>query len=111
MQAALSSTALIIISTAAREHRSISSQPSIPDGRTVVNTRLQPMLLTDNAVDANCAWSSRNGAHRLVGWQCGSRTTQRSALVETETTLIDTNQVSEQTFGYDDSVPFNNQTT
>lgn len=30
-------------------------------------------------------------------------------LIETTTTLMDTNQVSKQTFGYDDSVPFNNQ--
>src|SRR5688500_17194366 len=30
-------------------------------------------------------------------------------LVETATTLVDSNQVSKQTFGYDDSVPFNNQ--
>jgi YD repeat-containing protein len=30
-------------------------------------------------------------------------------LIETDTTLMDTNQVSKQTFGYDDSVPFNNR--
>jgi RHS repeat-associated protein len=30
-------------------------------------------------------------------------------VVETDTTLSDTNQVSKQTFAYDDSVPFNNQ--
>src|SRR6266508_743530 len=30
-------------------------------------------------------------------------------LVETVTTLTDTNQVSKQTFGYDDTVPYNNQ--
>lgn len=30
-------------------------------------------------------------------------------LTETTTTLLDTNQVSKQTFGYDDTVPYNNQ--
>ncbi len=30
-------------------------------------------------------------------------------LIETDTTLMDTNQVSKQTFGYDDAVPFNNR--
>ena len=30
-------------------------------------------------------------------------------LIETDTTLSDTNQVTKQTFDYDDSVPFNNQ--
>lgn len=32
-----------------------------------------------------------------------------SRLTETVTTLLDTNQVSKQTFGYDDTVPYNNQ--
>lgn len=30
-------------------------------------------------------------------------------LTQTTTTLLDTNQVSKQTFGYDDTVPYNNQ--
>ena len=29
--------------------------------------------------------------------------------METDTTLVDTNQVSKQVFGYDDSLPYNNQ--
>jgi RHS repeat-associated protein len=47
-----------------------------------------------------------------LGWQ---GTSQNDAppndprVIETVTTLVDTNQVSKQTFGYDDTVPFNNR--
>jgi RHS repeat-associated protein len=44
-------------------------------------------------------------------WTGGSTTAPPNDVRSTEaiTTLSDTNQVSKQTFGYDDSVPFNNQ--
>ncbi len=47
-----------------------------------------------------------------VSWWTGSAAQEPPndpRLVETDSTLVDTNQVSKQTFGYDDSVPFNNQ--
>ncbi|HEY0761036.1 MAG TPA: RHS repeat-associated core domain-containing protein [Pyrinomonadaceae bacterium] len=44
-------------------------------------------------------------------WTAGSSTAPPNdvRLTETVTTLSDTNQVSKQTFGYDDTVPYNNQ--
>jgi hypothetical protein len=44
-------------------------------------------------------------------WTGGSSTAPPNdvRLAETISTLVDTNQVSKQTFGYDDTVPFNNQ--
>ena len=44
-------------------------------------------------------------------WTGGSSTAPPNdvRLAETVTTLADTNQLSKQTFGYDDTVPFNNQ--
>jgi RHS repeat-associated protein len=47
-----------------------------------------------------------------VGWWTGTSSQEPPndpRLVETDTTLMDTNQVSKQMFGYDDSVPYNNQ--
>jgi len=47
-----------------------------------------------------------------VGWWTGSSSQEPPndpRLIETDTTLVDSNQVSKQTVGYDDSVPFNNQ--
>lgn len=47
-----------------------------------------------------------------VSWWAGGSSTEPPndvRLAETVTTLADTNQVSKQTFGYDDTVPFNNQ--
>lgn len=47
-----------------------------------------------------------------VSWWTGSSAAEPPndpRLTETDTTVVDTNQVSKQTFGYDDSVPFNNQ--
>src|ERR1043165_8031510 len=47
-----------------------------------------------------------------VSWWTGGAATAPPndvRLAETITTLADTNQVSKQTFGYDDTVPFNNQ--
>lgn len=47
-----------------------------------------------------------------VSWWSGSADAEPpndARLKETITTLVDTNQVSKQRFGYDDSVPFNNQ--
>jgi len=47
-----------------------------------------------------------------VSWWTGGASTAPPndvRLAETVTTLADTNQVAKQTFGYDDTVPFNNQ--
>jgi YD repeat-containing protein len=47
-----------------------------------------------------------------VSWWTGGVTTAPPndvRIAETITTLADTNQISKQTFGYDDTVPFNNQ--
>src|SRR6185295_14106567 len=47
-----------------------------------------------------------------VSWWSGGAATAPPndvRLAETVTTLADTNQISKQTFGYDDTVPFNNQ--